>query len=135
MNKLMEQAAQMQQRWEMQQEAKTRPRRIGRGGMVKVTANGAGEVLSITISRRRFDPEDPRGSPTSCSRRERGAALPRQPRSRQKAQALMGRWASGTSVFRARQLTHCRGDAAPKGHVRYQVTRRVCTGTRTRLNP
>ena len=29
------------------------------GGMVKVTANGAGEVLSITISPEAIDPSDP----------------------------------------------------------------------------
>jgi nucleoid-associated protein EbfC len=63
MNKLMEQAAQMQQQMEkMQQEAKneTAEASVG-GGMVKVTANGAGEVLSITISPEAIDPEDPEG--------------------------------------------------------------------------
>ena len=63
MNKLMEQAAQMQQQMEkMQQEAKneTAEASVG-GGMVKVTANGAGEVLSIVISPEAIDPEDPEG--------------------------------------------------------------------------
>jgi len=61
MNKLMEQAAQMQQQMEkMQEEAKneTAEASVG-GGMVKVTANGAGEVLSIVISPEAIDPSDP----------------------------------------------------------------------------
>ncbi len=62
-NKLMEQAAQMQEQVQrMQDEAKkeTAEASVG-GGMVKVTANGAGEVLSIEISRDAIDPEDPEG--------------------------------------------------------------------------
>jgi hypothetical protein len=61
MNKLMEQAAAMQaQVQQMQEEAKaeTAEASVG-GGMVKVTANGAGEVLSITISPDAIDPSDP----------------------------------------------------------------------------
>jgi DNA-binding YbaB/EbfC family protein len=61
MNKLMEQAAQMQQQMEkMQQDAANEiaEASVG-GGMVKVTANGAGEVLSITISADAIDPSDP----------------------------------------------------------------------------
>ena len=61
MNKLMEQAAQMQQQMEkMQQEAASEiaEASVG-GGMVKVTANGAGEVLSIAISPDAIDPSDP----------------------------------------------------------------------------
>jgi DNA-binding YbaB/EbfC family protein len=61
MNKLMEQAAQMQAQVEqMQAEAKkeTAEASVG-GGMVRVTANGAGEVLSITISPDAIDPSDP----------------------------------------------------------------------------
>ena len=63
MNKLMEQAAQMQAEMaRMQEEAanETAEASVG-GGMVKVTANGAGEVLSITISPEAIDPEDPEG--------------------------------------------------------------------------
>ena len=63
MNKLMEQAAQMQQQMEkMQKEAEgeTAEASVG-GGMVKVTANGAGEVLSIVIAPEAIDPEDPEG--------------------------------------------------------------------------
>jgi len=61
MNKLMEQAAAMQaQVQQMQEEAKneTAEASVG-GGMVKVTANGAGEVLSITIAPDAIDPSDP----------------------------------------------------------------------------
>jgi nucleoid-associated protein EbfC len=61
MNKLMEQAAQMQEQMaRMQEEAanETAEASVG-GGMVKVTANGAGEVLSITISPEAIDPADP----------------------------------------------------------------------------
>jgi hypothetical protein len=61
MNKLMEQAAAMQaQVQQMQEDAKneTAEASVG-GGMVKVTANGAGEVLSIAISPDAIDPSDP----------------------------------------------------------------------------
>ena len=61
MSKLMEQAAAMQaQVAQMQEEAKaeTAEASVG-GGMVKVKANGAGEVLSITISPEAIDPSDP----------------------------------------------------------------------------
>ena len=61
MNKLMEQAAQMQEQVQkMQDEAanETADASVG-GGMVKVTANGAGEVLSISISPDAIDPDDP----------------------------------------------------------------------------
>ena len=63
MNKLMQQAAQMQEQMQrMQEDAKreTAEASVG-GGMVKVTANGAGEVLSIEISPDAIDPEDPQG--------------------------------------------------------------------------
>lgn len=61
MNKLMQQAAQMQEQVErMQQEAANEKAEasVG-GGLVKVTANGAGEVLSIEISPDAIDPDDP----------------------------------------------------------------------------
>ena len=61
MNKLMEQAAQMQEQMQrMQEEAKeeTAQSSVG-GGLVKVTANGAGEVVAIEISRDAIDPDDP----------------------------------------------------------------------------
>jgi len=61
MNKLMEQAAAMQaqvQQMQEQAKAETAEASVG-GGMVKVTANGAGEVLSITISPDVIDPSDP----------------------------------------------------------------------------
>jgi nucleoid-associated protein EbfC len=61
MNKLMQQAAEMQaQVQQMQEEAvkETAEASVG-GGLVKVTANGAGAVLSITISPDAIDPSDP----------------------------------------------------------------------------
>ena len=61
MGKLMQQAAQMQEQIQrMQEDAKreTAEASVG-GGMVKVTANGAGQVLSITISPDAIDPSDP----------------------------------------------------------------------------
>ena len=60
MDKLMQQAAQMQEQVErMQDEAakETAQSSVG-GGLVKVTANGAGEVLSITIHADAVDPSD-----------------------------------------------------------------------------
>ncbi len=61
MNKLMQQAAQMQEQMQrMQEEAKqeTAQSSVG-GGLVRVTANGAGEVMAIEISRDAIDPDDP----------------------------------------------------------------------------
>ena len=61
MNKLMQQAAEMQKQVEqMQAEAQheTAEASVG-GGMVKVTANGAGEVVAIEISPDALDPADP----------------------------------------------------------------------------
>ena len=63
MQKLMQQAAQMQEQMQrMQEDAKkeTAEASVG-GGMVKVTANGAGEVISIEIARDAIDPDDPEG--------------------------------------------------------------------------
>jgi DNA-binding YbaB/EbfC family protein len=63
MNKLMQQAAQMQEQVaQMQEEAvkEVAESSVG-GGLVKVTANGAGQVLSITISPDAIDPSDPEG--------------------------------------------------------------------------
>ena len=63
MQKLMQQAAQMQEQMQrMQEDAKkeTAEASVG-GGMVKVTANGAGEVLAIEIDRDAIDPDDPEG--------------------------------------------------------------------------
>jgi nucleoid-associated protein EbfC len=61
MNKLMQQAAEMQEQVQrMQEDAvnEVAESSVG-GGMVKVTANGAGQVLSITISPEVIDPSDP----------------------------------------------------------------------------
>jgi nucleoid-associated protein EbfC len=63
MNKLMQQAAQMQEQVQkMQDEAQneTAESSVG-GGLVKVTANGAGQVLSISISPDAIDPDDAEG--------------------------------------------------------------------------
>jgi nucleoid-associated protein EbfC len=63
MNKLMEQAAQMQEQVQrMQEDAvnEVAESSVG-GGMVKVTANGAGQVLAITISPDAIDPADAEG--------------------------------------------------------------------------
>ena len=61
MNKLMQQAAQMQEQVQkMQDEAANETAEASAGGgMVKVTANGAGEVLSISLSPDAIDPDDP----------------------------------------------------------------------------
>ena len=61
MEKLMQQAAQMQEQVQQMQEAaanEVADASVG-GGMVKVTANGAGRVLSIEISPEAIDPSDP----------------------------------------------------------------------------
>ena len=61
MEKLMQQAAQMQEQVQQMQEAaanETAEASAG-GGMVKVTANGAGQVLSISIAPDAIDPSDP----------------------------------------------------------------------------
>ena len=61
MNKLMEQAQQMQAQVEKTQEEAVKEveeSSVG-GGLVKVTANGAGAVLSIEISPEAIDPADP----------------------------------------------------------------------------
>jgi len=63
MNKLMQQAAEMQKQVEQMQadaQNETAEASVG-GGMVKVTANGAGQVLSITISADAVDPSDVEG--------------------------------------------------------------------------
>jgi nucleoid-associated protein EbfC len=61
MDKIMQQAAQMQEQVQrMQEEAaqETAQSSVG-GGLVKVTANGAGEVVAIEISPDAIDPNDP----------------------------------------------------------------------------
>jgi len=61
MEKLLQQAAQMQEQVQrMQQEAarETAQSSVG-GGLVKVTATGAGEVVAVEISREAIDPDDP----------------------------------------------------------------------------
>jgi nucleoid-associated protein EbfC len=61
MERLMQQASQMQEQMQrMQDEAaqETAQSSVG-GGLVKVTANGAGEVVGIEIARDAIDPDDP----------------------------------------------------------------------------
>jgi DNA-binding YbaB/EbfC family protein len=61
MERLMQQAAQVQEQVQkMQDEAaqQTAQSSVG-GGLVKVTANGAGEVVAIEISPEAIDPSDP----------------------------------------------------------------------------
>jgi DNA-binding YbaB/EbfC family protein len=61
MDKLMQQAARMQEQMQrMQEEAaqETAQSSVG-GGLVKVTANGAGDVVAVEISPDAIDPEDP----------------------------------------------------------------------------
>jgi nucleoid-associated protein EbfC len=63
MNKLMQQAAQMQEQVQRMQEDAVKEvaeSSVG-GGMVKVKANGAGQVLSIVISPDAIDPSDAEG--------------------------------------------------------------------------
>ena len=63
MDKLMQQAAQMQEQVQRMQEDAVKEvaeSSVG-GGMVKVTANGAGQVLTIVISPDAIDPADPEG--------------------------------------------------------------------------
>jgi hypothetical protein len=60
-SKIAEQAMQMQQEMQRLQEeaAKETVDATAGGGMVKVTANGAGEIVSITIDPKAIDPDDP----------------------------------------------------------------------------
>ena len=60
-NKLAQQAMQMQQEMQRLQEeaAKETVDATAGGGMVKVTASGAGEIVSITIDPKAIDPDDP----------------------------------------------------------------------------
>jgi len=61
MNKMLQQVAQMQQQMEKAQEElanETVEASVG-GGMVVVTANGTGEILSVKIKTEAIDPDDP----------------------------------------------------------------------------
>jgi DNA-binding YbaB/EbfC family protein len=61
MNKLFEQVGQMQQQMQQAQEelAKETVEASAGGGMVTVTANGAGEIQRIKIDPKAIDPDDP----------------------------------------------------------------------------
>jgi DNA-binding YbaB/EbfC family protein len=60
-NKLMQQAQQMQEQMAQAQEeiANEVVEASAGGGMVTVKANGAGEILEITIDPKAIDPDDP----------------------------------------------------------------------------
>src|SRR5712691_5418762 len=61
MNKLMQQMGEMQQQMQQAQEelAKETVEASAGGGMVTVTANGAGEIKAIQIDPKAIDPDDP----------------------------------------------------------------------------
>ena len=61
MNKLMQQMGQMQEQMQKAQEdlANEIVEATAGGGMVKVTANGAGEIKEIKIDPKAIDPDDP----------------------------------------------------------------------------
>ncbi len=61
MNKLMQQMTEMQEQMQQAQDelAKETVDASAGGGMVTVTANGAGEIQSIKIDPKAIDPEDP----------------------------------------------------------------------------
>jgi nucleoid-associated protein EbfC len=61
MNKLMEQMTEMQAQMQQAQDelAKETVEASAGGGMVTVTANGAGEIQSIKIDPKAIDPDDP----------------------------------------------------------------------------
>jgi nucleoid-associated protein EbfC len=61
MNKLMQQAQEMQEQLQkVQEEAKNETvEATAGGGMVTVIANGAGEIVEIKIAKEAIDPDDP----------------------------------------------------------------------------
>ena len=61
MNKLMQQAQEMQEQLKkVQEEAKNETvEATAGGGMVTVIANGAGEIVEIKIAKEAIDPDDP----------------------------------------------------------------------------
>ncbi len=67
MNKMLQEAQRMQAELAKAQEeaASEIVEASAGGGMVTVKANGAGEVVSITIDPRAIDPDDPSSSRTS----------------------------------------------------------------------
>ncbi|MEN3341474.1 MAG: nucleoid-associated protein EbfC [Actinomycetota bacterium] len=97
MNKLMQQAQQMQAQVEkMQEEAANETAEASAGGgMVKVTANGAGEVLSIVISPEAIDPDDPEGLADLVLAGVNEALRSAHAAVETKAQALMGNMGLG----------------------------------------
>ena len=73
MNKMLQEAQRMQAELAKAQEeaASEVVEASAGGGMVTVKANGAGEVLSITIDPKAIDPDDPESLPTLLSDLER----------------------------------------------------------------
>jgi nucleoid-associated protein EbfC len=63
MNKMLQQVQQMQEEMAKAQDelAKETVEASVGGGMVKVTASGAGDIVSITIAPEVIDPDDPEG--------------------------------------------------------------------------
>ena len=61
MSKMLEQLGEMQQQMQQAQEelANETVEATAGGGMVKVTANGAGEIKAIKIDPKAIDPDDP----------------------------------------------------------------------------
>ncbi len=61
MNKMMRQVQEMQAQMAKAQEelASERVEASAGGGMVRVTASGSGEIVSVSISPQAIDPEDP----------------------------------------------------------------------------
>src|SRR5438552_4855847 len=61
MNKLLQQVGEMQQQMEQAQDelAKETVEASAGGGMVTVTANGAGEIRQIKLDPKAIDPDDP----------------------------------------------------------------------------
>ena len=61
MNKLMQQAQEMQEQLQKVQEeaANETVEATAGGGVVTVTANGAGEIVEIKIAKEAIDPDDP----------------------------------------------------------------------------
>jgi nucleoid-associated protein EbfC len=97
MNKLMQQAAAMQEQVQkMQDEAANETAEASAGGgMVKVTANGAGEVLSISISSDAIDADDPEALADLVLAGVNEALRSARAAVEAKAQALIGRLGLG----------------------------------------
>ena len=104
MNKMLEQVQQMQsQMAEVQQElANERVEASAGGGVVTVTASGAGEIVAIKISPEAIDPEDPGTARGHDSRRRERGPFARLRRSQSRSSAApRGSATSAASACRA----------------------------------